>query len=142
MLDKERAKEIRKILKENFKTTKFSVRSKNSINIEWTNGPTKGQVEKLVSKFEVYQRCEATGEILQGGNTFVFCIRNISNDIRTTIEEFLDENIAICNLTEFELQRMKQANYGSVINSMDLNLEFKINENHGSCNEMYIGNIK
>ena len=142
MLDKERAKEIRKILKANFKNTKFSVRSKNSINIEWTNGPTKRQVEKLVNKFEVYQRCEATGEILAGGNTFIFCTRNITEDIKIRITDFVNENIKICNVTKFELERIKGENYYNIVSNMDLTKEFKINENNGSCHEMYVGNLQ
>jgi len=51
------AKEIRKILKENFPGVKFSVRSDNysmgnSVQVEWVDGPTEKQVNELVGHYE------------------------------------------------------------------------------------------
>lgn len=45
------AKLIRKQLKANFPNTKFSVTTKNSININWTDGPTNSKVQNIVSAF-------------------------------------------------------------------------------------------
>jgi hypothetical protein len=49
--------QIRKILKQNFPTTKFSVTSESysmgsSVNIIWTDGVTTEQVYKLVKQFQ------------------------------------------------------------------------------------------
>jgi hypothetical protein len=81
----EDAKEIRRTLKKQFPLTKFSVRSKSysmgsSIRVSWLDGPTKKEVEAIAqSKKQVsYDSC---GEILSGGNQFVFCDRDYSEPI-------------------------------------------------------------
>jgi len=53
----ETAKLVRKALKENFPSTKFSVRSNTyaggaSIDVSWNNGPAYEQVNKIVKGFE------------------------------------------------------------------------------------------
>ena len=79
------AKEIRQILKKQFPLTKFSVRSKfysmgSSIRVCWLDGPTQKEVEEVASskKQVSYDSC---GEILSGGNQFVFCERDYSEAI-------------------------------------------------------------
>lgn len=51
------AKEVRKDLKQNFPTTKFSVTSStfsmgNAVDIKWTDGPTTKQVDEVVCKYQ------------------------------------------------------------------------------------------
>ncbi len=74
---KQKAKLIRKELKQNFPDTKFSVRmwGSSAINIEWCDGPESKTIDDMVGKFENYERCEITQEILSGGNSFVFTNR-------------------------------------------------------------------
>jgi hypothetical protein len=79
------AKEIRQTLKKRYPLTKFSVRSKDysmgsSIRVSWLDGPTKKEIEDIAqSKKQVsYDSC---GEILSGGNQFVFCDRDYSEPI-------------------------------------------------------------
>jgi len=47
----ETAKLIRKELKKNFPTIKFSVKTKNAININWIDGPSDGEVDNVVAAF-------------------------------------------------------------------------------------------
>jgi hypothetical protein len=76
------AKKIRTALKEKFPATKFSVRSSNysmgsSISVSWTDGPTVEQVKPITDKGASIRR-DHFGEILNGGNRFVDCDREIS----------------------------------------------------------------
>ena len=79
------AKEIRQILKKRYPLTKFSVKSKgysmgSSIRVCWLDGPTREEVEKVANKKSQVSRDEY-GEILGGGNQFVFCERDYSEAI-------------------------------------------------------------
>jgi hypothetical protein len=91
---KETAKQIRKELKEKFTFTKFSVRCERtgSITVSWTDFPTEKAVEEIVSKYEQVQRCEVTGEILSGGNLFVFTRQTWSNELKNKIEDEMKNN--------------------------------------------------
>ena len=68
--------QIKKELAEklNVKSSCFSVRVEySSINIEIKCPKIElEEVEKIVNKYESVSRCEYSGEILSGGNTFVF----------------------------------------------------------------------
>lgn len=78
--DKEAAKIIRKELKASFPGVKFWVTSKNSINVSWIDGPTTKAVESIANRFKSIRRDHATGDILSGGNTYVFVNRLYSED--------------------------------------------------------------
>jgi hypothetical protein len=79
------AKQIRKELKETFPNVKFSVRVKSgSIYISWTDWPVEPAVEEIVDKYEEIQRDEY-GEVLAGGNMFVFCNNVWSDEVRAEI---------------------------------------------------------
>ena len=78
MNDSERAKQIRKELKEKlgFNSKHVGVNTKNcSINVKikslesWCKMT---EIEEIASQYESIDRCEFSGEILSGGNTFVF----------------------------------------------------------------------
>lgn len=94
MNTKEKAKQIRKELKEKFPFTKFSVRCDRgtSINVSWTNFPTKRAVEEIVSKYEEIDRCEVTGEILSGGNLFVFTRQEWTEEMKKKIVDEMHNN--------------------------------------------------
>jgi len=92
----ETAKRIRKKLKEKFPQTKFSVKSSSysmgsSINISWDDGYTKKEVENLVNQFQDISYDDYSGEILSGGNRFIFCNRTITDDFGNLIIEGLKE---------------------------------------------------
>jgi hypothetical protein len=91
---KETAKQIRKELKEKFPFTKFSVRCERSgsINVSWTDFPTEKAVEEVVSKYEQVQRCEVTGEILSGGNLFVFTRQEWTEEMKKKIVDEMHNN--------------------------------------------------
>ncbi len=91
----ETAKLIRKELKAVFPGIKFSVRSKyfsmgSSVNISWTDGATKKEVESVVSKFEKVCVDEYTGEVLSGGNMYIGYDRMISPELESWANEFHD----------------------------------------------------
>lgn len=76
-----KAKQLRDDLKAAFPGTKFWVTSKGSINVSWIDGPTTRAVEAIADQYENVSRCEYSGEILSGGNTFVFCRRLYSRTV-------------------------------------------------------------
>lgn len=80
---KEYAKEIREELKVAFPGIKFSVRTQvysmgSNITVNWTDGPTQTQVSNLIKKYEQVDYDEASGEILSGGNMYIFADRDFS----------------------------------------------------------------
>ena len=90
----ERAREIRKELKAKFKGVKFSVRTKkysggSSISVSWVDFPTVEAVEEITSKYESISRCEYTGEILSGGNTYIHTYNTWSEEMEANIKENL-----------------------------------------------------
>lgn len=90
------AKEIRKGLKEMFPMTKFSVRSSNysmgsSVSVSWTDFPTSSMVNEYLKQFQQVRYCEASGEILSGGNFFVNGKNTWTPETRTTIETRMAE---------------------------------------------------
>jgi len=76
LTDKEIAKAIRKELKEKlgYTSRQISVRSYgSSVDVVIKEESIdKEAVEKIAYPFEEVDRCEVTGEVLAGGNTFVF----------------------------------------------------------------------
>jgi len=93
-----KANQIKSYLKENGIDTKHvRITTKSSINVKLLD--PKLDYEKidtlLKEKYEFYQRCESTGEILSGGNTFVFVsfsqetISEIREEISKTLPEFM-----------------------------------------------------
>lgn len=81
----QRAKKVRGQLKAEFPGIKFSVRVHNysggdSIRIEWTDGPKSADVKAIAQEFGSVRRCEASGEILGGGNSYVFVERRYSSE--------------------------------------------------------------
>lgn len=91
---KETAKQIRKELKEKFPFTKFSVRCERSgsINVSWTDFPTEKAVENVVSKYEQVDRCSVTGEVLSGGNLFIFTRQTWSEEMKNKIDAEVRNN--------------------------------------------------
>lgn len=80
MTNRELSNEIRKTLKEaGFTSKDYSIRVRDAgysttVNIEVKNPKVKlSELKQFVKRFEVVDRDERTGEILQGGNTFVHC---------------------------------------------------------------------
>lgn len=96
----ERAREIRKELKIKFPGVKFSVRTKkysggSSISVSWTDFPTVAAVEEITNKYKSVSRCEYTGEILSGGNTYIHTYNTWSEEMETEIKENLIKKYGI-----------------------------------------------
>lgn len=90
------AKEIRAELKKAFPGVKFSVRTSNysmgsSISVKWTDFPTRKAVEAITDKYKTVRYDEATGDILSGGNHFVFCSNEWTEETRQEIEKNMGE---------------------------------------------------
>ena len=86
----EKSRELKKELKAKFKGVKFSVRSgSGSINVSWTDFPTVEAVQEIANKYESVSYDEYTGEILCGGNTFVFTNNSWSDEMKKSIKENL-----------------------------------------------------
>lgn len=86
----EKSRELKKELRNKFKGVKFSVRSgSSSINVSWTDFPTVEAVQEIANKYESVRYDEYTGEILCGGNTFVFTNNSWSDEMKEQIKENL-----------------------------------------------------
>lgn len=88
------AKHVRKVLKDRFPDTKFSVRSKKysggaSINVGWTDGPAEKVVQRLVRPFQSFSHVDQTdlahhnkieidGEEFYSGANYINARRNLS----------------------------------------------------------------
>lgn len=97
------AKAIRKELKKEFPLTKFSVTSQifaggNSVHIEWTDGPTMDQVDKITNKYQeghfnsmedMYELSNLQNDIPQV--KYVQTRREVSEDIKIKIFDNLQK---------------------------------------------------
>jgi len=106
MTAKEKAKIIRKELKKQLGVTnrQVSVRSRSSgydeaIDIEIKDlTVNKMKVEEIASKYEYIRRCEYSGEILAGGNTYVFvrldydALSKAKEELLEVAREIIDDN--------------------------------------------------
>lgn len=97
-----RSKMIKKALKYLFPDTKFSVRCDqyslgNSIDISWEDGPPSKVLRNtgVTWQFEKVYRDELTGEILSGGNAFVFDRRRYSPEAREYVKRKVAERFGI-----------------------------------------------
>jgi hypothetical protein len=89
---KRASKNIRILLKENFKGTKFSVRTRDAtcINVCWTDGPTKAEVEEIIKQFQIgnvdsfsecYEYNETGFNKLYGGIKYLFSDRSFTDEL-------------------------------------------------------------
>lgn len=102
------AKTIRKELKSAFPGIKFWVTSKNSINVAWVDGPTMEAVNAVVMPFKKVRYCEASGETLSGGNTYVFTDRKYSEPaLRHGVELEAKKNRTLWSGVKFEEIELK-----------------------------------
>ena len=73
---KEEAKIIRAELKQKLGLTVKDVSVKSDLYSVWVRIKNKdvniNEVKNIAKKYESFDRCERTGEILQGGNSYVF----------------------------------------------------------------------
>jgi Domain of unknown function (DUF3560)/Large polyvalent protein associated domain 29 len=99
----ENAKKIRAELKAAFPGVKFWVTSKSAIRIHWIDGPTYDAVNSITAKYESISRCEVTGDILSGGNSFVFCSRLYSEaSLKNAIDAIKAKNYAVWSGIEWD----------------------------------------
>jgi len=83
----ETAKMVRNELKMMFPKQKFSVRKRNvgAIDVAWVDGVATNKVKPILQKHEWYQTDQATQEILQGGNTFIFAERGYNQKTKDKV---------------------------------------------------------
>ena len=102
---KEKAKEIRGILKEKGIKASVVMRSGSAINIYIKDlGADYEAVREIAQSFENIRRCEYTHEILSGGNDFVFV--NYDYDV---LREVSKKYIAVAEQYLAELGKMKDS---------------------------------
>ncbi|PTM50454.1 LPD29 domain-containing protein, partial [Desmospora activa] len=104
------AKKIRKVLKEQFPGTKFSVRTDQysmgaSIIIKWTNFPTEQTVDKVVRPYEQVSRDPITGDILSGGNLHISAVNKWTSELREEIEKEMPHHIKRSDLEYYRYFR-------------------------------------
>lgn len=98
----EKSRELKKELKNKFKGVKFSVRSgSSSITVRWTDFPTVEAVQEIANKYESVRYDEYTGEILCGGNTFVFTENSWSDDMKEAIKENIINRFGLSFYNEY-----------------------------------------
>ena len=98
----EKSRELKKELRNKFKGVKFSVRSgSGSINVSWTDFPTVEAVQEIANKYESVRYDEYTGEILCGGNTFVFTENSWSDDMKKAIKENIINRFGLSFYNEY-----------------------------------------
>jgi len=94
------SKEVKNFLKSHgIETKDIRVSSNSSIDVKLLDPRLDiDKIEELLkNEFESYQRDDATGEILSGGNTFVFIeydydlVKQIQEEIRGSIRPFLEK---------------------------------------------------
>lgn len=95
-----KSKDIKSYLREQgIETKNIRITTDSSINVKILDPKLNfDQIETLLrDKYESYQRDKATGEILSGGNTFVFIeydqniVKEISEQLYPTISPFLEK---------------------------------------------------
>lgn len=87
------AKLIRPLLKRHFPDVKFSVTSSGgSVNIRWTDFPVDAAVCAIVDQYKSVSY-DASGEILSGGNLFIFASGEWSPEMRAKLEAELPESV-------------------------------------------------
>jgi hypothetical protein len=137
---KDKAKIIRGILKKEFTGIKFSVKSDySSVHIRWTDGPSDAFVRSFVKEFEKIDRDSASGEILSGGNDFVFVNRDVSDKKYAELTDLLDKKLE----GQPELRpNEKQTLFYNILRSTDLNKKLEVNDHRdSSVSNMFICNI-
>lgn len=138
---KEKAKMIRKELKQ-FTGIKFSVRcsSGSAIFVSWEDGVPVNQISPILKKFESIDRCAYTGEILLGGNDYVFPNRDISKESEQKIEKLLGKFEEYHSEVFTEHDRYMMKNY--VYSTTDFRKPLKIKQKTQSMvDEMFVGNL-
>ena len=97
--EKTNAQKLKITLKQEFPGIKFSCRQDgwSSVSVEWFDGPTKEQVEKFALEYESISRCQHTGDILSGGNSFVHVKRKYTLEKYVPVAEALAKKIQCCS---------------------------------------------
>lgn len=95
----EAAKNLRKDLKKHFPGVKFSVRADySSINVKWVDGPTRAMVEAIANRYQcgsfngmedIYEFSHSPFTTLFGGAQYVFCYRDLSDELEAATFERL-----------------------------------------------------
>ena len=94
-------KELSKKLNTKFNAFSVTKQSYSTINIDIKTLVPTSAVKEIAKKYQKIYRCEATGDILTGGNTFIFVDYDfrkfeLDNSLIAQIEKVL-ENVSFCD---------------------------------------------
>ena len=135
-----KAKQVREALKAKFPKIKFSVRASNgsAINVTYKNAIPSKLVKDVAENFEEIDRDHMTGEILSGGNTFVFVTREIDQNFKDEARELV--------IKELNNDTINSQDIASIVHSFlettDLSKKMTIKYNkRGSFLETFVGNM-
>ena len=82
---------LKKELTAAFPSVKFSVRGDSgSIRVEYIDGPGLKEVKAIADRYSKVSRCAVSGDILSGGNTFVFVARLFSDSLKEAILDVME----------------------------------------------------
>jgi len=122
------AKLLRKDLKMLFPKTKFSVRTgggsmSTAINVGWNDGASQERVKKVLDKHSKIDYDRASGEILGGGNTFIFGNRKVSDKWQNKIQKRVEKKWgnSVHNEDHWARQRRLQDEVWKKLNSTNFN---------------------
>ena len=121
------AKLIRKELKGVFPNQKFSVRNRggsmsDAIHVSWMDGVALDPVRTKVRKFSRVDHDDVTGEILGGGNTFVFAEREVSEANKKKIEAKIRKQSGFSSaFSDWERERIIQQRVWEKLNQTSFN---------------------
>ncbi len=118
----ETAKLIRKDLKTAFPGVKFSVRSSSysmgsSIDVFWLDGPSQHAVENTIQEYSRVDR-DQFGNILRGGNRYVFAKRDYTPESKKKIEDAVRKKFA--KPTDFQGERFLEDEVWRTLQQSDL----------------------
>jgi hypothetical protein len=115
-----KSQELKKELKAAFPGVKFSVTGDHSsIRVRYEDGPARQNVEAVSNSSRNVRYCESSGEILSGGNTFVFVERTISADLKAVFtKELLSLGYSQADVDNRYDYHVEQA-YGELCRSYD-----------------------
>lgn len=144
---KETAKKIRTALKATFPNTKFSVTSKvfsggDSVYIRWTDLPLTEDVQAIISKFEsghyngyedIYESgsYEYEGKHYNGAK-YIQTSRNMSDEYKEKVNEYLNLHYGHLNLDSWELNRFFNQAEKEMIEEAKQPLKVEVVENNST----------
>jgi hypothetical protein len=117
------AQMIRKELKVTFPNVKFSVRSSSysmgdNVNVEWTDGVVRSEVEALLAKYQ-YGSFDGMTDSYNNDNMredipqtkYLFCTRNASDATKAMIENYINNKFDFSNMDPWSEKQLKSTEF-------------------------------